>query len=180
MAGVGVVVPPPPPGVVTDPAPVKSRVNDASVPAALPVSAGNDPVAPAKDDVPPVIVADAVPEVEFPANRELTRAAGIVNVPVKVPPESVMVNGASTALPLSAAEVRSWSATVPPKVPFPMFVRFAVPDAESPVAPVVTVACTVSVVFVVAAGAVAHNSNASAVLVRVRVMVIVWKVSDLL
>ena len=123
----GVVVPPPPPPppvvppVVIEPAPVKVRVMpDWSVPDPEPVMEGNEPVAPAYVPVPPVIVAEPLPEVDVPVNND----AGAVRVPVRVPPDSVMVNGALTLAPVMLV-----SEIVDVNVPVPMPCRVAVPVA---------------------------------------------------
>ena len=89
-----------------------------------------------------MIVADPVPEVAVPMSSDV----GTESEPVSVPPESVMVNGATAVGP--ARLVRE---SVPAKLPFPILVKFAVPVAETPVAVTDAVAFTVNVVFVVSA-----------------------------
>src|SRR5215471_16181961 len=138
---VGPVVPP----VVTVPAPLKVSVMPVMIePAADPVSEGNEPVAPAYVPVPPVTVAEPLPEVAAPVSS----VAGIERVPVMVPPppESVMVKGALTVVPVMA--VRE---TVELNVPLPILIKLAVPVADALVPEMVSVAVTVNVVLTVAA-----------------------------
>jgi hypothetical protein len=103
----------------------------------VPARDGNEPVAPAKFPVPPVTVADPVPE-------PLSIVAGTVRVPVIVPVVplvKVIVYGAVNVVRLKVAV----------NVPLPMFVKVAVPLTATPVAPIEPVPFTVNVVFVVAA-----------------------------
>jgi hypothetical protein len=107
------------------------------------------------------MVPDPEPEVEDAA----IKAAGRVSEPVSVPSERVIVKGAVTVAPARLPRLAD-----PAKVPSPIFVSFAVPVAEIPVAVTDTVAVTVSVVFVVAARAATPIANPTARFLRVRFM----------
>ena len=58
---------------------------------------GNEPVAPAYVPVPPVIVAEPLPVVDVPISND----AGAVSVPVRLPPDNAIVNGALTLAPMT-------------------------------------------------------------------------------
>jgi hypothetical protein len=133
---------------VIEPAPVKLKTIPLGPRDPLPVTDGKDPVAPLKLPVPPVMVADPVPDVVVPNNS----VVGSVKVPVRVPPDRVIVKGAFTFDPL--IEVGE---SVALNVPFPIFVRVAVPVAVRLVRE--KVPFTVRVVLVVAACAVAPISS---------------------
>jgi hypothetical protein len=109
------------------------------------------------------MVAEPVPVVvELP-----TKETGIESEPVSVPSESVIVKGALTVLP---PPPKLPKLSDPSKLPFPMLVNSAVPEAESPAVVTVVIALTVSVVFVVAACAAAAINNPITRFLRVRSM----------
>jgi hypothetical protein len=122
---------PPPPPVVILPAPLKLRVKLRPI-ERLPVRLGNDPVAPAKLPVPPVIVADPVSAPPESADT------GIFNVPVSVP--VVPLVRVMVKVPLRFWELSGVSGKVPLNVPVPIPLRLAWPLAESPEAPRLPVA----------------------------------------
>ncbi len=89
----------PPPLVFSVPEPVKLRVMFVPEIPPVPVRELNVPVQPAYEPVPPVIVAEPVAEPD-PLSIEL----GIVNLPLREPPEKVMVKGA-TRFPFESTDV---------------------------------------------------------------------------
>src|ERR1017187_7145107 len=128
MVGTGVVVPPP--VVFTVPAPLKEKGYVVGPPELLPASVGKLPVYPAKLPVPPVMVADALPE------APVRMATGSVYFPASVPPLSVIVKSDVTVvLVIFAREI------VLAKVPFPEYTPGIVawPVITKPVPPRVAV-----------------------------------------
>ena len=120
-------------------------------PELLPASAGKLPVYPAKLPVPPVMVADALPE------APVRMATGSVYFPASVPPLSVIVKSDVTVvLVILVREI------VLANVPFPEYTPGIVawPVITKPVPPRVAVPVRVNVLLTVAACAPAQASSA--------------------
>jgi hypothetical protein len=158
MLGTGVPPPPPEPLVVMVPEPLKvaDPDNDVVEKFPVPVTFENDPVAPAKGPVPPVIVIEPPPLPLLPLGFSKTDTE---MVPVRVPPlEIVIVN-----VPVPPEFTMAVRGALPLKVPLPMFVKTAGPTTLMLV-PLSEMAAfdTVKVVVTVAACAAAANRIAAA------------------
>src|SRR5258707_11135150 len=125
----------------------------------VPAREGKLPVASEYAPVPPLMVADPVPE-------PLRTFAGIFSVPLILSPVvNVIVNGA-----LKFPDGSGDKETVPLNVPLPILVRVAGPLAVIPEPPTVPVACTVRLVFTVAACNPAHIVKPNAQPTSFRIM----------
>jgi hypothetical protein len=148
---------------MTVPVPAKFRTKlVASEPDAVPLSVVKLPPVTPPPYVPPVIVADPLPDETAPVSSVL----GMISVPVIVPAPaaSVMVNGAFTEV--AVMFVRE---TVAEKVPLPMLVSPAVPEAVMFVPDKAVVAVTVKLVLIVAACNPAQATKHTAKLAYLRI-----------
>src|ERR1035437_223358 len=140
-----------PPLVFTVPVPLKVKLKLMPACVLLPASVGKLPVYPAKLPVPPVMVADALPE---PPNR---MEAGSEYFPNSVPPLSVIVKSAVTVEPVIPER-----GIVLAKVPLPTFVSVILPEFTYPRGEGVVFPVRVSVLLPFPACAPAATSSAMA------------------